>query len=301
MTHANRAAAIVNPIGVTTWVWVSPLSDTDLDRLVPRIRDWGFDIIELPIEQPGDWTAGHAAALAAEAGLGTTTCAVMTPDRDLTTQDRDLTASTQAYLRACIDIAAAVGSPVVAGPMYAPVGRLWQLDTDERRQTIARLVENLRPVADHAGRSSVRLAIEPLNRFETSLINTVEQAMEVVTGVDSPALGVLLDTFHMNIEEKDPAASARSAAGHIVHVQACGTDRGTPGADQFAWHGFAAALVGAGYTGPICIESFTAHNAAIARAASIWRPLALTQDALAIDGLAFLRPLFQGVTGDTTR
>ena len=217
-------------------------------------------------------------------GLGTTTCAVMTPDRDLTTTDRALTAATQDYLRQCIDIAAAVGSPVVGGPIYAPVARLWQLDPDERRRTIERLVEALRSVADHAGRQGVRLALEPLNRYETSLINTVEQAMDVVAGVDSPALGVLLDTFHLNIEEKDPAAATRMAAGHIAHVQACGTDRGTPGADRFEWDRFADALAEASYAGPICIESFTAHNAAIARAASIWRPLAATQDALASTG-----------------
>ena len=83
-----------------------------------------------------------------------------------------------------------------------------------------------------------------------------------------------------------------TAAGHIAHVQACGTDRGTPGADQFAWDRFAGALSDASYGGPVCIESFTAHNAAIARAASIWRPLATTQDALAVDGLAFLRRVF---------
>lgn len=289
----------MNPIGVSTWLWTSPLADADLERLVPCIRDWGFDIIELPIEQPGDWTPAHAAALTLGAGLATTTCAVMTPDRDLTTPDRQVTGSTQAYLMACVDIASAVGSSVVAGPMYAPVGRLWPVDPGERRQTIARLVEHLRPVADYAGQHGVRLALEPLNRFETSLVNTVEQALEVVAGVDSPALGVLLDTFHMNIEEKDPAASARAAAGHIAHVQACGTDRGTPGADQFAWGRFADALREAAYTGPICIESFTAHNAAIARAASIWRPLAQTQDALAVDGLAFLRPLFQADSGVT--
>jgi D-psicose/D-tagatose/L-ribulose 3-epimerase len=284
---------MMNPIGVTTWLWTSPLTDADLEELVPRIRAWGFDIIELPIEQLGDWTPARARALALEAGLATTTCAVMTPDRDLTTMDREVTASTQDYLRACVDIAVEVGSPVVAGPMYAPVGRLWRLDPGERRQTIARLVENLRPVADYAGQHGVRLAVEPLNRFETSLINTVDQALEVVAGVDSLALGVLLDTFHMNIEEKDPAASVLAAAGNIAHVQACGTDRGTPGADQFAWSRFADALREAAYMGPVCIESFTADNEAIARAASIWRPLAPTQDALATDGLAFLRPLFQ--------
>jgi D-psicose/D-tagatose/L-ribulose 3-epimerase len=291
----------VNPIGVSTWLWTSPLTDADLDRLVPLVSGWGFDIIELPIEQPDDWDPGRAADLVADAGLGTTTCAVMTPDRDLTTTDRALTAETQDYLRQCIDIAAAVGSPAVGGPIYAPVARLWQLDPDERRRTIERLVEALRSVADHAGRQGVRLALEPLNRYETSLINTVEQAMDVIAGVDSPALGVLLDTFHLNIEEKDPAEATRMAAGHIAHVQACGTDRGTPGADRFEWDRFADALAEASYAGPICIESFTAHNAAIARAASIWRPLAATQDALAVDGLAFLRPLFQGESGGGSR
>lgn len=287
----------MNPIGVSTWVWTSPLTDADLDRLVPKVSGWGFDIIELPIEQPGDWDPARTADLVAEAGLGTTTCAVMTPDRDLTTADRALTSSTQDYLRQCIDIAAAVGSPVVGGPIYAPVARVWQLDPDDRRLTIARLIEALRSVADHADRHGVRLALEPLNRYETSLVNTVEQAMDIVAGVDSPSLGVLLDTFHMHIEEKDPAAAARTAAGHIAHVQACGTDRGTPGADRFEWDRFAEALADASYKGPICIESFTAHNAAIARAASIWRPLAATQDALAVDGLAFLRSLFRGESG----
>jgi D-psicose/D-tagatose/L-ribulose 3-epimerase len=283
----------VNAIGVSTWLWTSPLSDADLERLVPLVAGWGFDVIELPIEQPDDWDPGHAAALVGGAGLGTTTCAVMTPDRDLTTTDAATTASTQDYLRRCISIAHAVRSPVVAGPIYAPVGRLWPLDAGDRRRTIARLIEALRSVAEDAERHDMRLALEPLNRFETSLINTVEQAMEVVTGVGSEALGVCLDTFHLNIEEKDPAAAVRAAAGHIAHVQVCGTDRGTPGGDQFGWDQFARALAEASYGGPVCIESFTAHNASIARAASIWRPLAPTQDALAVDGLAFLRPLFQ--------
>jgi D-psicose/D-tagatose/L-ribulose 3-epimerase len=291
----------VNPIGVTTWLWTSPLSDADLDRLVPLISGWGFDVIELPIEQPGDWDPVRTAELVARAGLGTTTCAVMTPDRDLTTTDPAVTGSTQDYLRQCIDIAAVVGSPIVAGPIYAPVARLWTLDAEDRRLTVARLVEALRAVADHAERRGVRLALEPLNRYETSLVNTVEQAMEVVDGVGSPALGVLLDTFHMNIEEKDPASAVRLAAGHIGHVQACGTDRGTPGADQFGWGRFADALAEAAYAGPVCIESFTVHNASIARAASIWRPLAITQDAIAVDGLAFLRPLFRGARAEASR
>jgi D-psicose/D-tagatose/L-ribulose 3-epimerase len=91
----------------------------------------------------------------------------------------------------------------VAGPVYAPTGKTWRIDNVERVAAIDRLVEGLRPLADYAGERSVLLVIEPLNRFETSFLSTAVQTMEVVDRVDSPAIGVLLDTFHMNIEEKD--------------------------------------------------------------------------------------------------
>ena len=253
----------------------------------------GFDILELPIEQVDDWDPARAADVLAEMGLAATTCAVMAEGRDLTTEDRATTRDTQAYLVSCIERSAAVGSGVVAGPMYAPVGRTWREDGAARRRTITRLVEALRPVADKAGESDVRLAIEPLNRFETSLINTVDQALEVVEAVDSDALGICLDTFHMNIEERDPAVSVERARGRIAHVQACGTDRGAPGADRFEWPRFVSALRASRYAGPVCIESFTPDNDAIARAAAIWRPLAESPDRLALDGLAFLRDAVQ--------
>lgn len=278
--------------GVSTWLWASPLDDRRLSQLAPRIADWGFDVVELPIENVGDWDPAAAAAALTSHGLGATTCAVMSGDRDLTTGDSWTTLATQSYLRVCIDIAAAVGSRVVAGPMYAPVGRVWRLDQTERTDTIRRLVEALRPIADYASEKGVRLALEPLNRYETSLINTVDQAIDVIETVDSPALGICLDTFHLNIEELDPVAATRRAGTRIAHVQACGTDRGAPGRDRFDWPGFVRALHDAGYGGAVCIESFTVDNASIARAASIWRRLAPTQDGLAIDGLAFLRRAF---------
>jgi D-psicose/D-tagatose/L-ribulose 3-epimerase len=284
----------MNPFGVSTWLWTSPVDDGTLRQLAPRIAGWGFNLVELPIETLGDWDPVRAAAVLGEHGLGATTCAVMSDGRDLTTDDRALTASTQAYLVAAVDVAATVGSRVLAGPMYAPVGRAWRLDPAERSATIRRLVAALRPVAEHAAARGVRLALEPLNRYETSLLNTVDQALEVVEAIDLPALGLCLDTFHLNIEERDPVAAARRAGTRIAHVQACGTDRGAPGQDRFDWPGFVAALEGAGYGGAVCIESFTVDNAAIARAASVWRRLAPSQDRLALDGLAFLRRAFDG-------
>ena len=281
----------MNPLGANTWIWVSPLTDDRLATLAPRIAGWGFDVVELPIEQLGDWDPDRTRALLDDLGLGATTCAVMPATRDLLAEDPSIVAATGDYLRGCIDVAARVGAGVVAGPIYSAVGRTWLLDDEERRATIARLVATLRPLAEDAASRGIVLAMEPLNRFETSLINTVDQALEVVEAVDSAGLGIALDTFHMSIEEKDPAMAIRKAGSRLAHVQASGSDRGAPGNDHLDWRSIAAAIAEVGYTAPICIESFTSENHAIARAAAIWRPLERSQDAIATDGIEFLRRL----------
>jgi D-psicose/D-tagatose/L-ribulose 3-epimerase len=279
-----------NSIGANTWIWASPLSDERLSTLVPHVKALGFDVIELPVENLGDWDPGRAAELLAENRLASSLCAAMPAGRDLLSSDEEV-ASTQDFLRRCIEIAHRIGAPVVGGPMYSAVGRTWLLEPDERRRTIERLVEALRPVIDHAGERGVKLALEPLNRYETSLINTAEQGLEVVEAVDSAAFGLLLDTYHMNIEEKSPADAIRLAGERVYHVHSSASDRGAPGADHFDWPAFASTLRDVAYTGTLCIEAFTPDDEAIARAAHIWRPVAATQDDLACDGLAFLRGL----------
>jgi D-psicose/D-tagatose/L-ribulose 3-epimerase len=277
----------MNPIGVNAWVWVSPPTNEAIAELAPRVRAMGFDLLELGLENPGDWDPQRMAGVFAANELGAAVCAAMGPGRDLT--DPDTVDATREYLRACIDAVAALGGTVVAGPLYTPVGKTWQMGAAERAATLDRLVEGLRPLVDYAGERGVRLGIEPLNRFETSVLNTAEQVMEVVDRLDSPAAGVMLDTFHMNIEEKDQAAAIRLVDDKLVHFHACGNDRGAPGNDHIAWDAIVVALRETGYNGALVIESFTPDNQTIARAAAIWRPLAETQDALAEEGLAFLR------------
>jgi D-psicose/D-tagatose/L-ribulose 3-epimerase len=278
-----------NPIGANTWIWVSPPTDERLAALAPRIKAWGFDVIELPVESPTDWDPARTADLLGSLGLGASVCAAMGPDRDFISTDADTVTSTQDYLRYCIDAVSTLGGNVVVGPLYAPVGRTGQLE--DRSGDIRRLVSNLRPVADYAGERGVRLGVEPLNRFETSLINTAEQVIDVVDQVDSPACGIMLDTFHMNIEEKSPPDAIRAVGKRLVHFHACGTDRGTPGSDHTDWSAIAAALREIDYDDAMVIESFTSENKSIATAASIWRPLAAEQDEIAIQGLNYLRAL----------
>jgi D-psicose/D-tagatose/L-ribulose 3-epimerase len=279
----------MRPIGVNTWVWLSPLTDAEAPRVLEHVAGLGFDAVELPLEQPGHLTAHVLRPVLDGLGLRPGVVGAMAPGRNLVTAPVSEVRATQDYLRSCIDLAHDLGAPSVCGPFYAATGRVWRMDAGARTAAYAELRDNLAPVVEHARDAGVRIGIEPLNRYETSLVNTVAQARDALGPLLGPHLGLALDTYHLNIEERDSAAAVRAAGEALVHVQVCGNDRGAPGGDQTDWGAVLAALDDVGYDGPLVIESFTADNAAIATAASIWRPLAATQDELAVAGLAHLR------------
>jgi len=277
-------------IGVNTWVWTSPLTDESLAELAPKIAGMGFGAIELPLENAGDWDAGRAGELLASLGLQPVVIGAMGPGRSLVDRAGNVPA-TQAYLRTCLAAARRVGASVVAGPFYAPTGVTWRMTTDERIEVVAQLRRNLAPLVDEAVTEGLALAVEPLNRYETSVINTVEQGLDALAPLLGSGLGLALDTYHLNIEEKRPEVAIRSAGGHIAHVQVCGSDRGAVGDDHTDWPATLAALDDAGYGGILGLESFTGENATIAVAASVWRPLASSQDDLAERTLRYLTAL----------
>jgi D-psicose/D-tagatose/L-ribulose 3-epimerase len=278
-------------IGVNAWVWSSPITTAELETLLPRVAGLGFDWIELPIEGVDDLDYGRAATLLRERGMGVSVCAAIGPERDLIHPDPAVRASGAAYVRHCIEAAATLGARTVVGPLYSAVGRTWQMSAEERARDTALLVEQLGALAKHAAGHGVCLCVEPLNRFETSFLNLTSQAIAVVDQVDSPACALLLDTCHMNIEERSIGDAIRAAGPRMRHFHACENDRGAPGSGHVPWEEVAAALRDVGYDGPVVIESFTSKVQSIARAAAIWRPLAESQDALAGEGLAFLRRL----------
>ncbi|HVL25804.1 MAG TPA: sugar phosphate isomerase/epimerase family protein [Thermomicrobiales bacterium] len=280
------------PIGANLWIWDSPVTTDVIRERAPQVAAMGFDAIELPLETAVDWSAREVKPILDATGLAPGVCAAMGPGRDLTTDDARTVDGTQSYLRSCIEHAAAIGASVVSGPIYTPTGQTGAISADDRARKLELLVKNFAPVLEIAGAHGVRLALEPLNRFETSLFNTVAQTMALIDAVGHPALGLLLDTFHMNIEERDIGAAIRLAGDRLVHVHACGNDRGAPGHDGIDWTAVRDALRDIGYAGAVTIESFTSANKTLATAASIWRPLATSQDALAADGLAFLREVF---------
>lgn len=277
--------------GVNTWVWVSPLTTDDIAELAPKVKRMGFDWFEVPLEGLEDIDYSRAAKLLSEHGLHVSVCAAMGPDRDLIHPDKAIRDNGMAYLKHCIDAVVSLGGTNVVGPLYSSVGRVWQMTADERARDTDLLVKQLSELAAYAGDKGAKLGVEPLNRFETSFINLASQSIEVVDRVGHPACGVMLDTFHMNVEEQSLGAAIRAAGKRLVHLHACENDRGAPGSGHVPWNDVAAALKDINYDGPVVIESFTSAVKSIARAAAIWRPLATSQDALASEGVTFLKKL----------
>ena len=277
--------------GVSAWVWTAPVTTAELEKLAPRVAGMGFDWIEVPLESIDDLDHEEGARIIRDQGLGVSGCVAMGPDRDLVHPEPAIRDTGMAYVCQAIEATQKLGATNLVGPIYATVGRTWQATAEERARDVDLLVKQLRQLAQHAADHGVVLCLEPLNRFETSFINLAEQAIEVIDRVDHPACQILLDTFHMNIEEKSPGEAVRAVGPRLKHFHACESDRGAPGSGNVPWEQVAQGLREINYDGPVVIESFTARVKSIARAAAIWRPLAPSQDELAQGGLTFLKNL----------
>ena len=277
--------------GASTFIWASPFSTSTL-HLADKAKAMGFDILEICIEDPATIDTAAIHRRLQSLGLRATVCGAFGPDRDVSSEDASIRDNALAYLRRCVEIAVELEAPAVIGPAYSAVGKTRMLSSAEREAQWRLAADNLAVAADHAALNGIKIGLEPLNRFETDLLNTVEQAMRFLAMIDRNNVGLLIDTFHMNIEEKDIPAAIRLAAGRIVEFHACGSDRGTPGEDHLDWCGIVQALNDVGYDGPVVIEAFTTEIKEIARAVSIWRKLAPDQDVLAQNGLRFLQKAF---------
>ena len=257
--------------GASTFIWASPFSNKTLD-LVNRAKDFGFDIIEICVEDPSTIDTAAIRGRMEKVGIAATVCGAFGPDRDLSSDDESVRENGIAYINRCSQIAEALGANVVVGPMYSAVGRTRMAELAERAAQRALAARSIRRAADDAAKRGVRLA----------LLDEIEREN----------VGLLLDTFHMNIEEKDIPDALRRANGRLFEFHACSSDRGTPGEDHLPWPEIVKALTDIGYADAVVIEAFTPEIKEIARAVSIWRPLARSQDVLARDGLAFLKKAF---------
>ena len=275
-------------IGINTFLFTSPFTNARTP-LFKTFKDWGFDTVELPLEDPGHVTADHVNRELDKVGLVCgSVCACMGPGRDLRGTPAEQKTGLD-YIKGVIDQAVALNAPSVIGPIYSVTGRADAVPRGEYKKQWKTVAKNIRIVCDYAEARGKQICMEPLNRFETDFINTVDQALQMIEDVGSPALKLHLDTFHMNIEEKFQPAAIRKAGKLLGHFHACGSDRGTPGNDHLDWLGIAKALKAVKYNGDVVIEGFGSNVKVIARAAAIWRQMEPTNEEIAYKGLAFLR------------
>ncbi len=274
--------------GINTFLFTSPFTNASTS-LFPQFKAWGFDSVEIAVEHESHIDPAYIKSELDRNGLVCgTLCGAFGPGRDLR-GSREEQESSLAYIQQLIDMMATLGASTLVGPIYSAVGRAELIPERDRAAQWQLVVEHLKQVCRYAERQGKEIAIEPLNRFETDFINTCGQALRMVEDVGSPALGVHLDTFHMNIEEKDPAKAVLQAGSKLGHFHACGSDRGTPGNDHTDWESIAAALKSIGYQKHVVIESFTSDVLVIAKAASIWREMEPHKNDIATKGLKFLK------------
>lgn len=277
--------------GINTFLYTSPFTDKEV-KLFKRFKKWGFDTVEVAVESPDHINPAFVKNAAEKAGIQIgAVCAAMGPGRDFRGSVKDQQTA-MVYLMALIDQAVALNSPRVIGPIYSVTGVVGAHDEKTKAQHFKCVVKNLKKLARYAEERKIELCIEPLNRFETDFLNTVEQGLKLIKAVGSKYVKLHLDTFHMNIEEKNQAAAILKVGKHLGHFHACGTDRGIPGEDSLDWRPIVAALKKVGYRGDVVIESFTPDVKVIARAAAIWRTIVPRKDDIPVKGLKNLHRFF---------
>ena len=278
--------------GINSFLFTSPFT-TKSTSLFPKFVKWGFDTIEIPIEAPEHIDSVKVRKALDKHGLVCgSVCACMGPGRDFRGSAKDQREAMK-YCKALIDHMINLGCPSLIGPVYSVVGKADAVDPKEQKREFALVVKNLKVLCAYAEKKGVQICVEPLNRFETDFLNTCEKGLRLIKAVNSPVLKLHLDTFHMNIEEKNQAAAIRKAGKLLGHFHACGSDRGTPGNDHIDWTPIVKALKGIRYKGDVVIESFTTDVKVIARAAAIWRRMEPTREEIAVKGLKFLKKAFK--------
>lgn len=274
--------------GINTFLFTSPFTTESLP-LLEKFKAWGFDSVEIGLEDPAHVDPKALKKALNDNGLICgSICAAVGPDRDLRGSAADQKNGMD-YMKGVMDVMAEVNCPVMMGPVYSAVGRAEITAPDDYKKQWETVTKNLHALAVYAAERNIKIAIEPLNRYETDFINTCEQALKLIDSVSHPSLRMMLDTYHMNIEEKDSARAILMAGDKLVHFHACGCDRGTPGNDHINWDGIVSALKQIKYDGSVVIESFIPDIKMIAKAASIWRKFEPSSEDIAVKGIKFLK------------
>jgi D-psicose/D-tagatose/L-ribulose 3-epimerase len=271
--------------GMHASLWTARWTPDAVEKLVPEAAQHGLEVIEIALLAPETIDVGHSRRILAEHGIAPT-CSLSLPQQVTAPLHPQ---AAEVYLLRALGVAHALGSSTLSGVTYATIG--YTSGAPPTEQEYGNIAAALRPVARRAADLGMTLGIEPCNRYETHLVNTAAQAVRLIERIGEPNVMIHLDTYHMNIEEKGFAHGIRAAGPHLRYIHLSESDRGVPGTGTVDWDATFEVLAETGFSGDMVIESFVTLPPEIARALSVWRPVADSAKQVLQDGVPFLRDL----------
>jgi len=278
-----------NPLGVHALVWTGSWDPASARAACTATAAAGYDLIELPLLDPAEVDAAMTRAALDAAGLGVTCSLGLAPDTDISSDDHAVVDRGARLLRSALDVTVAVGSSYLGGVVYSAMAKYTAQPTTTGR---ASSVSVLRELAQEARAHGVVIGIEAVNRYESNLLNTIDQALGHIDAIGEDNVVVHVDTYHANIEEHDlPGAVRRAAgAGRLGYVHIGESHRGYLGTGSVAWDPFFDVLAEVRYRGPVVFESFSSVvvSQRFAAALAIWRDLWDDSTDLAVHAHSFI-------------
>lgn len=277
-------------LGISAFAWTAKLDQAHLD-LLPHVAELGMDGFEIPMFDPATLAVTEIRRAFESSGLDCTVCAILPHGINPISPDAAVRRDALRHLIRCIETAASCGAQLLGGPLYAPIGYLPpHRPTRDEWLWAEDLFQALGEVLDA---HQVTLSIEPVNRSETFFLRTAAEAKVLCKAVGHPRIGVTIDTFHANIEEKNIGDAILLLGPHLKHVHASENDRGLLGQGHVDFPGVIGALEENGYDGYLMIEGFGYAPDDESAPGYLWAQLNVSPEDLARKGFQYLNPLLK--------
>ncbi len=279
-------------IGICASLWTYPFNMQSLD-ILKKIENFGFDAVEFSIE---DRSEDNLAAIKESLKKTNLACILGSSfvEGNLLSSDANTIKAGVKYVKESVDVCEYLGSGILAGPVYGSYINTDFLVPAVKNKARQQAVELLKEIGAYALGKNIKIAAEPLNRYETNFLNTANEAVEFVSEINLPNVGLNLDTFHMHMEEKSIKKAILNAGEHLFHLHVPENDRGTPGTGDVDWDGIAESLKNINFSGAIIMESGSPYAGEISKIGAFWRSYDYPPDKMAEEGLKFLRKKFSG-------
>lgn len=275
-------------LGIHSLVFTDDWNETNARAACRSAAEIGYDIIEVLIFDPDTLDIPMTGKVVSDAGLALRLGMALVPEADISSTDPDIASHGEATVTRCLEIASELGAPAVSGITYAAFNNYANPQTDTQRDQVLASYARL---DKRAGELGVQLGIEPVNRYESYLVNTLDQAGDIIRETDAKNLFVHMDTFHMNIEEADIAGAIARNADLLGYVHLADNHRGRLGAGTYDFVTLFRALARAGYTGDFTVESFSQSvlGPDLVGALGLWRNAWSNAENTAVEALNFMR------------